>query len=87
MQLEVLIWVVSGICFAIFDSSLLKLNSNLTEIWSVVLDQNYFGDLTQLAIRYLLSGIVVVRTFSVHLYCMFYILILWPAIFVSITPE
>lgn len=84
LQFEVIVCIVFGICFSIFDASLLDLNSNLQKVWSVVLDDDKFSERSQLIIRYMLSGILLVRSFSVHLYLAFYIVMLWPVIFVSI---
>ncbi|XP_018320360.1 uncharacterized protein LOC108733616 [Agrilus planipennis] len=78
---EVLIVTLVGICCTIFDASILDLNTNLGKVWSVSLDPDKFSQNSQMFIKYLLSGIVLVRTFSVHLYLAFYIVMLWPAVF------
>ncbi|GJQ72438.1 hypothetical protein Trydic_g3514 [Trypoxylus dichotomus] len=45
------------------------------------MDPTKFTDTAQLYVKYILSSIVLVRTFTVHLYLAFYIVMLWPAIF------
>lgn len=83
LQVEVIVCIVFGICFSIFDASLLDLNTNLQKVWAIALDEDKFSDRTELTIKYLLSGIQLVRSFSVHVYLAFYIVMLWPVIFVS----
>ncbi|KAF2900667.1 hypothetical protein ILUMI_05519 [Ignelater luminosus] len=80
-QTEVLLLTLIGICCTIFDASLLDLNSNLHKVWEIALDPTKVSGNTQIYLKYLLSGIILVRTFSVHLYLAFYIVMLWPAIF------
>ncbi|KAK9738461.1 hypothetical protein QE152_g9802 [Popillia japonica] len=45
------------------------------------MDPTKFTDTAQLYVKYILSSIVLVRTFTVHLYLAFYIVMLWPAVF------
>lgn len=82
-QTEVLLLVLAGICCTIFDASLFNLHTNLYKVWNMPMDPTKFTDTAQLYVKYVLSSIVLVRTFTVHLYLAFYIVMLWPAIFVS----
>ncbi|KAI4455816.1 adenosine deaminase [Holotrichia oblita] len=82
-QTEVLFLVLAGICCTIFDASLFNLHTNLYKVWNMPMDPTKFTDTAQLYVKYILSSIVLVRTFTVHLYLAFYIVMLWPAIFVS----
>lgn len=83
-QTEVLLLTLIGICCTVFDASLLDLNSNLHKVWEIALDPTKVSGNIQIHLKYFLSGIILVRTFSVHLYLAFYIVMLWPAIFVSV---
>ncbi|KRT84613.1 hypothetical protein AMK59_1835 [Oryctes borbonicus] len=80
-QTEVLFLVLAGICCTIFDASLFNLHTNLYKVWNMPMDPTKFTDTAQLYVKYILSSIVLVRTFTVHLYLAFYIVMLWPAIF------
>lgn len=83
LQSEVILLILCGICSCIFDASLLDLNSNLRQIWTVSLDETKFTGKAESVLKYMLSGIVLVQTFSVHIHLAFYIVMLWPAVFVS----
>ena len=82
-QNEVLILTLIGICCTVFDASIFTLHSNLHKVWITRMDPTRFTYTVQIYFKYILSSIVIVRTFTVHLYLAFYIVMLWPAIFVS----
>ena len=80
---EVLCMIVAGIVLTAFDASLFKLNFNLRQIWESYLDSSIFGDAAELYVKYIVSAVVLIRTLTVHVYLAFYVVMLWPAIFVS----
>lgn len=83
LQAEVIILIIFGICCSLFDASVLDLTTNLKQIWALNFSNTIMPHTSQLTVKYILSSIVLVKTFSVHLYLAFYIVMLWPAIFVS----
>ncbi|KAK4874685.1 hypothetical protein RN001_014045 [Aquatica leii] len=80
-QTEVFLLTVIGICCTILDKSLINLNTNLRKVSDSVLKHLSFSILTRIYIKYILSGVLFVRSFTVHLYLAFYIVMLWPIIF------
>lgn len=79
-QSEVLLIVFLGICFLSLDFSLFHLKSNVEAIWKLELNKAKY---LEFFLKYVISAIVVVRTFTLHLFLAFYVIMLWPAIFVS----
>lgn len=80
---EVIFLVVIGITCTIFDSSIFNLKSNLEQVWNLTMDERIFSEEVQKYLKYTLTGIISVKTFTVHIYLAFYVVLLWPAIFVS----
>ncbi|XP_022905060.1 uncharacterized protein [Onthophagus taurus] len=80
-QNEMLLLTLLGICFTIFDPAVLNLHANLQKVWSVHMDPTKFTLTVQLYVKYIISSIVLVKTFTVHIYLAFYIVMLWPAVF------
>lgn len=83
-QFEVLLIIIIGISILALDTSLLHVKHDLEEIWNYVFDPIFHKNNVDLYLKYLLSGVVFVRTFTLHVFLAFYIVMLWPAIFVSI---
>uniref|UniRef100_A0AAR5QE80 Uncharacterized protein n=1 Tax=Dendroctonus ponderosae TaxID=77166 RepID=A0AAR5QE80_DENPD len=77
-QSEVLLIVFLGICFLSLDFSLFHLKSNVEDIWKLELNKTKY---LELFLKYVISAIVVVRTFTLHIFLAFYVIMLWPAIF------
>ncbi|XP_044733380.1 uncharacterized protein LOC123295984 [Chrysoperla carnea] len=78
---EIILLTICGMLCAMFDESLMDLNSNLREIWSVEFSPTHFTPLAQRTLKFIITGIVVIRSFTVHLYLAFYVVMIWPAVF------
>lgn len=81
---EIILLTICGMLCAMFDESLMDLNTNLREIWSVEFSPTHFTPLAQRILKFIITGIVVIRSFTVHLYLAFYVVMIWPAVFVRI---
>lgn len=86
LQLEILFLTACGIFTTMFDESLSDLSTNLQEIWRTDFPKDDFSAFQTHIMKFLISGVVVVRSFTLHLYLAFYLVMIWPAIFVS-TPS
>lgn len=81
--MEVFLLSLVQIGCGVFDSSLLNLKSNLHRVWEHAFDPLQFSINSQINIKYIMSGIIVVQAFSVHLNLALCVVMLWPAMFVS----
>lgn len=84
LQTELLILSFFGIVYTILDASLLEFNSNLNKVWNLRMDPARFSEGTEESMKYIMVTIIMVRTFTIHLYLGSYIMMLYPLIFVSI---
>lgn len=83
-QIEILFLTLFGICYTLFDSSMPALTENLHKVWELEIDDKKISELTQVHLKYVLCGIVLAKSCSVHANFTFYFIMLWPIIFVSI---
>lgn len=80
-QMAIVMLILGGMFGLALDTSFITFKQDLEKIWSIALDPYKFPPMTQLYIKYLLSIIKIVRTFTVHITLALYFVILWPAIF------
>ncbi|KAJ8982547.1 hypothetical protein NQ317_005549 [Molorchus minor] len=57
------------------------MKSNLEELWNYEFHPKLQEYNMQLFLKYILSGVIVVRTFTTHIFLALYVVMLWPAIF------
>lgn len=81
-QCEILIINIIGIISQTDELLTLQLQSDLDKVWNIKL--NYLGNLES-TVQYLVAGVVLARTFTLHAFLGFYLIMLWPSIFVRAT--
>lgn len=81
-QSEILIINIIGIISQTVELLTLQLQSDLDKVWNIKL--NYLGNLES-TVQYLVAGVVLARTFTLHAFLGFYLIMLWPSIFVRVT--
>ncbi|CAH1979433.1 unnamed protein product [Acanthoscelides obtectus] len=77
---EVIVISVIAICFLSLDVSVLTLEEDLQEIWNYDFDEKVKEEDVEDYLKYCLSGIVLLRAFTLHLFLALHFLLLWSAI-------
>ncbi|XP_045478055.1 uncharacterized protein LOC123683197 isoform X1 [Harmonia axyridis] len=80
-QVETFLVIIAGMTALILDSSFITFSKDVDKIWKIALDPYKFPPIMQMHLKYALTTLVVVRTFTVHITIALYVVMLWPAIF------
>ncbi|XP_044759347.1 uncharacterized protein LOC123317054 [Coccinella septempunctata] len=80
-QAETVFVILAGVAALVIDSSFITFSKDMEKLWRIALDPYKFPPLRQMYLKYYLSMLVIVRTFTVHLTIALYVVMLWPALF------
>lgn len=83
LQAETVFVIISGITTLALDTSFISFSKDMERLWRIALDPYKFPPLRQMYLKYFLSLLLIARTFSIHITIAMYVVMLWPAIFVS----
>ncbi|KAG7302692.1 hypothetical protein JYU34_012643 [Plutella xylostella] len=77
LQGEVCLWTILGLVRTVFDATLFKVNSNLKMVWQMAMPP--LPRAVARALRFMISGVMLVQCFTVYVFLASYIVLLYPA--------